>query len=138
MSRNEPRIVVFACNWDGLSSVEAATREGHSYPSCVRLVRVACLARLNQGLILKAFELGADAVMLVGCEPGNCQFENGPQIIEHEYEKARTILQLLGIGEERLLLVRLPRADGEGFAAKLTGFVEQVERARPALPARPL
>lgn len=138
MTRKEPRIVVFACNWDGLSSVETAMREGHSYPSYVRLVRVACLARLNQGLMLRAFELGADGVMLVGCETGNCQFENGPQIIEQEYEKARTILGLLGIGKERLLLARLPRADGDCFAVKLTGFLEQIERMRHALPARPL
>lgn len=127
------QVIVFACNWDGLSCVEAAAVAGLSYPASVKVVRVSCLSRLDQGLILKAFELGADGVMLVGCEAGECHFDTDPELVDREYEKVRQVLRLLGLGADRLALVRLPRGHGEEFATRVTEFAIEVERMQPAL-----
>ena len=135
MSSTEVPIVIYACNWDGLSCVEAAARVGHCYPSSVRLVRVSCLSRLNQGLILRAFELGAEGVMLLGCSPGNCQYDRESDLVSREYEKARTVLRLLGMGEDRLVLSLIPRGDGYGFVRQITAFLEQLRAMRSAVPA---
>jgi len=135
MNKSAVRLVVFACNWDGLSCIEAAAQAGLVYPASVRVVRVSCLSRVHQGLMLKAFELGADGVMLLGCEPGNCQFDIDAGLIEQEYEKARRVLRLLGLGEERLVLCHIPRGDGSGFVGRVTGFIKKVERMQPAVPA---
>jgi len=135
MNRSAVRLVVFACNWDGLSCIEAAAQAGLVYPASVRVVRVSCLSRVHQGLMLKAFELGADGVMLLGCEPGNCQFDIDAGHIEQEYEKARRVLRLLGLGEERLVLCHMPRGDGSGFVGRVTGFIREIERMQPAVPA---
>jgi coenzyme F420-reducing hydrogenase delta subunit len=131
MSEQGARIVVFACNWDGLSCVEAAATEGHCYPASARVVRVTCLSRINQGVILKAFELGADGVMLLGCEPGNCQFDIDSRLISEEFDKAQMILGLLGLGEDRLVLAHMSRGDGYTFVRKLTDFVAKVSQIRP-------
>lgn len=135
MSRSAVHLVVFACNWDGLSCIEAAAQAGFSYPASVRVVRVSCLSRVHQGLILKAFELGADGVMLLGCEPDNCQFDIDAGLMAQEYEKARRVLRLLGLGEERLFLCHMPRGDGSGFVRQVTGFIKEIEQMRPAIPA---
>jgi coenzyme F420-reducing hydrogenase delta subunit len=136
MSEETARFVVFACNWDGLSCVEAAAQSGLGYPASVRVVRVSCLSRLHHGMILRAFELGADGVMLLGCESGKCQYDADAERIDHEYETARMILRMLGLGEDRLALWRVSRGDGAAFARQVTGFVREVERMRPAVPAR--
>ncbi len=128
MSNQGPQFVVFACNWDGLSCVEAAAQSGLGYPPSVRMVRVSCLSRLPHGMMLKAFELGADGVMLLGCEPGNCQYDADAHMISHEYEKARMILNMLGLGEDRLTLCHLPRGDGSGFVKRVSDFAREVER----------
>ena len=135
MNKSGVHLVVFACNWDGLSCIEAAAQAGFSYPASVRLVRVSCLSRVHQGLILKAFELGADGVMLLGCEPGNCQFDIDAELMAQECEKARRILSLLGLGVERLVLCYMPRGDGSGFVQLVTGFVKEIEQMRPAITA---
>jgi len=134
MNKPVANIVVFTCNWDGLSCVEAAAQKKLSYPASVKLVRVSCLSRVHSGLMLKAFELGADGVMLLGCEPGNCHFEIEAGLIEQEYDKTRGVLGLLGLRKEKLALVRLPRGDGSGFVKKVTGFISEIERAEPATP----
>ena len=135
MNKSAVHLVVFACNWDGLSCIEAAARAGFSYPASVRVVRVSCLSRVHQGLMLKAFELGADGVMLLGCEPGSCQFDIDAGLMTQECEKARRVLRLLGLGEQRLVLCHMPRGDGSGFVRQVTGFIKEIEQMRPAIPA---
>jgi len=136
MSKSAADVVVFACNWDGLSCVEAAAQRGLLYPASVRVVRVSCLSRVHSGLVLKAFELGANGVMLVGCEPGKCHFETDAECIAQEYEKARGILGLLGLGEKRLFLAHMPGGDGSGFVSRLVSFIAEIEQLRPATRAR--
>ena len=132
MNKPVAKVVVFACNWDGLSCIEAAAQKGLRYPASVKVVRVSCLSRMHSGLILKAFELGADGVMLLGCNPGNCHFEIDAGLIEQEYEKTRNILGLLGLREERLALTRLPGGDGPGFVKQVTNFIAGIARTQPA------
>jgi len=136
MSKSAAEVVVFTCNWDGLSCIEAAAEARLTYPASVRLVRVSCLSRVHQGLILKAFELGADGVMLMGCEPGNCHFDIDAGLITLEYAKARSILKLLGLREESLALVHMARGDGAGFVQQITSFIKEIVQTQPATPAR--
>ena len=126
MNASTLNVVVFACNWDGFSCIEAAGQLGISYPSSVKIVRVSCLSRLHSGLMLKAFELGADGVMLLGCNPGNCHFDISTECIRQEYEKAQGILDLLGMGKERLALVQIHRGDGYGFTSRVTRLEQEV------------
>ena len=135
MSKSAAGVVVFACNWDGLSCVEAAAQAGLLYPAPVRVVTVSCLSRVHSGLMLKAFELGADGVMLLGCEPGKCHFDTDAECIAQEYEKAREILGLLGLGKGRLVLACMPRGDGSGFVSRLVSFIAEIEQIRPATRA---
>ena len=130
MSRTPADVVVFACNWDGLSCIEAAAQSRLNYPTSVKVVRVACLSRVNSGLILKAFELGAGGVMLLGCESTSCYFGKDDRVDVEEYEKTRGVLGLLGLGVDRLKITRLPRSDGEGFVKEVTDFIAEIEQAQ--------
>jgi F420-non-reducing hydrogenase iron-sulfur subunit len=132
MNNAMANVVVFACNWDGLSCIEAAAQKGLRYPASVKIVRVTCLSRVHSGLILKAFELGANGVMLLGCNPGNCHFEIDAGLVEQEYKKTRNILGLLGLREERLALTRLPGGDGPGFVKQVMNFVAGIAQTQPA------
>jgi len=118
--------VVFSCNWDGWSCIEAAANSGLHYPASVKVIRVSCLSRIHAGLILKAFEFRADGVMLLGCKAGNCHFGSDSECINQEYEKTRNILELLGMHKDRLVLVQLPAFDGHQFVAQVTRFSAEV------------
>jgi F420-non-reducing hydrogenase iron-sulfur subunit len=135
MSRSEADIVVFVCNWDGLSAAEAAAQQGLHYPASVRVVRVTCLSRIDQGLILKAFEVGAAGVMLLGCEPGKCQFDIDSELVVRECERARSLLRLLGMNEERLVLAHAARGDGREFVRRVTSFISELEQTQPGVSA---
>ena len=123
-----PKVLVFSCNWDGWSCIESATNSGLRYPASVKVVRVSCLSRVHAGLILKAFEFGADGVMLLGCEPGCRHFGSDSECVNKEYEKARNILEMLGIWKDKLALVQLPAFDGHQFVAQVTKFLAEIEQ----------
>lgn len=131
MINSEMNVVVFVCNWDGLSCIEAAAQAGLSYPASLRVVRTSCLSRVHQGLILKAFELGADGVIMLGCKPDACHFDNDCTLTNQGYDKIRAVLQLLGLGEERLIMMQLPRGDGHGFVEQVADFIKGIEHIRP-------
>jgi F420-non-reducing hydrogenase iron-sulfur subunit len=119
-------IVVFACNWDGLSCIETAANQRLTFPAAVKVVRVSCLSRVHTGLMLKALELGANGVMLLGCDAKGCHFGVDEELIDKNYETAQSLMRLLGIGQERLRLTRLPHGDGEGFVSRVEEFANQV------------
>jgi coenzyme F420-reducing hydrogenase delta subunit len=122
----EPRIIVFTCNWNAYSALETAGSKRLAYPANVRPIRVMCLGRLHPGLILKAFELGADGVLLLGCPPGECHYEFGNQRAEELFEETQAIAHLLGIEDERLVLDYVGAGEGEAFVRKVTEFYQRV------------
>ena len=131
-----PRVLVFACNWGGWSCIETATNLGLHYPVSVKVVKVSCLSRVHVGLILKAFEFGASGVMLLGCEQGRCHFSADSEYIINEYEKARSILETLGIWKDRLVLAQLPAFDGRQFVMQVMKLIAEIERISTSKHAR--
>jgi F420-non-reducing hydrogenase iron-sulfur subunit len=123
------KVIVFTCNWNAYSGLETAGYERLSLPAGVRPVKVMCLGRLHPGLVLKAFELGADGVLMLGCPPGECRYEFGNSRAEELFEETRALARLLGIGEERLWLDWVAAGDGEAFMEKVREFVEGVARS---------
>jgi coenzyme F420-reducing hydrogenase delta subunit len=123
-----PRIVGFICNWDAYSGLEMAGVNRKEYPASVTLVRVMCLGRINIGLILKAFELGADGVMLVGCPPEECGYESGMTGAKELFAQARRLLNLLGIDQRRLALLEVPLGRDDLWCRQISAFVKRVGR----------
>ena len=129
-------VLVFACNWDAWSCIETATNLGLHYPTSVKVVKVTCLSRIHAGLILKAFEFGADGVMLLGCEPGRCRFGADSQYILNEYEKVRSTLEMLGMWKDRLVLVQLAAFDGHEFVTRVMNLIAGIEQIAASKRAR--
>ena len=61
-----PKIITFACNWCAYSAADLAGINRLEYPPNIRIIRVMCSGRVNPNFILKAFEMGADGVMVAG------------------------------------------------------------------------
>ena len=64
---HKPLIVAFCCNWCSYAGADSAGSSRLSYPAEVKIIRVPCSCRVNPIFILKAFQRGADGVILCGC-----------------------------------------------------------------------
>ena len=61
-----PKIIAFACNWCAYSAADLAGVSRFQYPPNMRIIRVMCSGRINPNFILKAFQMGADGVLVAG------------------------------------------------------------------------
>jgi coenzyme F420-reducing hydrogenase delta subunit len=127
-------IVVFTCNWDGWSCIDAASNAGLKYPASVNIIKLTCLSSVNAGSILKAFELGADGVLLLGCVQQQCRYGQFSENIEVEINKAKDILNLLGARSGKIKLLKLEAFDGKGFVEQLKAFINELQS--PTLPVK--
>ena len=85
-----PLIVAFCCNWCSYAGADLAGSSRLNYPANVKIIRVPCSCRVNPLFILRAFERGADGVILCGCHPGDCHYTTG-----NYYERRRMTLLFL-------------------------------------------
>ncbi len=128
MARFEPKIIAFACNWCSYAGADLAGVSRLQYPPNIRTIRVMCSGRISPGLILKAFEEGADGVFVSGCHIGDCHYSFGNRRAERQVELTRKLIDLLGIEPERLHLEWISATEGEKFAKSVTEFVERIRQ----------
>jgi coenzyme F420-reducing hydrogenase delta subunit len=122
-SKEERKVILFTCNWNAYSGLETAGIERLSYSPAVHPLKVMCLGQLSPGIILKAFEKGADGVLLLGCPPGECHFEFGNRRAEEVFEEALGLVTLLGYREEQLRLDWVGAGEGKVFVEKVEKFM---------------
>lgn len=122
----EPRIVGFACNWCSYAGADLAGVSRMQYPPNMRTIRLMCSGRVSAGLILEAFQKGADGVLVSGCHIGDCHYGFGNRYAQKEVEKARKLIEMLGIEQERLELVWISATEAQRFAQAVSEFIERI------------
>ena len=115
-SRFEPRIVAFVCNWCTYAGADLAGTSRLKYASNVRAVRVPCTGRVDPLFVIKAFERGADGVLVSGCHPGDCHYAEGNYYARRRFTVLRDLLLFLGIEPERLQFSWVSAAEGAKWA----------------------
>lgn len=80
---------------------------------------------------MKAFENGADGVLVAGCEEGSCHFIEGNFLAKRRVNYTRTILSEAGFESQRLRMVNLGAADPGIFVDLVKDMVETVRKLGP-------
>ena len=128
----EPRIAGFVCNWGAYSALDMAGVNRKRYTPNIQFIRLMCLGRVHAGLILKAFELGADGVMLLGCPSGSCHYEFGADEAKKMLPPVERILNLLGLGSRRLHLAEVPADDADLVVREINSFERRIRKLGPS------
>jgi heterodisulfide reductase subunit A len=71
------RNVAFCCEHSAYPAADLAGKLRLHYPENLRIIRVPCAGQVDVFHILKAFEKGAAAVLVLGCEDGACHHITG-------------------------------------------------------------
>ncbi len=135
----EPRIVAFFCNWCTYLAADLAGTARLKYAPNTRVVRVMCSGRVDPQFVLKAFAEGADGVLIGGCHPGDCHYQEGNYKALRRYHLLKKLLPQLGIEEKRLRLEWISGSEGDRVRQVINEMVEDIRalgplRLRPAAP----
>jgi len=127
----EPRIVAFVCNWCTYAGADLAGTSRLHYAPNVRIVKLPCTGRIDPLFVLKAFEGGADAVLVSGCHPGDCHYTSGNYHARRRWTIFRQLLAFTGIAPERLFFSWVSAAEGQKFADLINDITAKVHAAGP-------
>ena len=98
----EPRITAFVCNWCTYTGADLAGTSRLKMAPNVRIIRVPCSSRVSPLFIIKAFERGADGVVVSGCHTGDCHFGTGNYYARRRFAVFRELLDFLGLDVRRI------------------------------------
>ncbi|MCL1787274.1 MAG: hydrogenase iron-sulfur subunit [Defluviitaleaceae bacterium] len=119
----KPLVVSFCCNWCSYAGADLAGSGRLEYPAEVKIIRIPCSCRVDPLLVLRAFEKGADGVIINGCHPGDCHYSTGNYYTRRRMTLLFSMLDYLGIERERTRLEWVSAAEGARFAAVMNEFV---------------
>lgn len=108
------RITIFHCiNSFGEDDAVAFTRDKQIEP---KFVRMPCSSTVKDVFLLRAFEAGADAVIVLVCPEGACRYVEGNLRAKKRVGWVKSLLDEIGLGSDRLSLFNV--AAGDTAAAK--------------------
>ena len=132
MKTFEPVIVAFCCHYCAYTAADMAGSQRLCYPPNVKIIRVPCSGKVDALHLLKAFEKGADGVYVAGCLDGDCHFKNGNLRAAKRVQAVQQLLDEIGVGGERLEMVRLSAGMGDRFAETAARITEKIAALGPS------
>ncbi len=127
----EPRIVAFVCNWCTYLGMDLAGTSRMKYQANVRVIKVPCSARIDPLFVMKAFENGADGVLVSGCHPGDCHYTSGNYHARRRWTVFRELYSLLGIDLNRLQFSWVSAAEGIKWVRVINDVTDTVRELGP-------
>lgn len=98
----DPQIIAFCCSNCAPSVAEFSGSVG------LKVVEMPCTGRIDNLFLMKAFEDGADGVIVAGCEEDKCFYSTGSLNVEKRVRRMRKWLDDVGLDADRVRMAHLP------------------------------
>ena len=127
----EPRIIAFLCTWCSYTGADTAGIARIKSPANIRGIRVPCSGRVSPELVMRAFDQGADGVLVLGCHIGECHYDTGNHRAAKRLPILHALMQFAGLEPERFHLDWVSASEGDRFAHIAIEFTEAVRALGP-------
>lgn len=127
------RITALCCSnalYEGLVPGEMS----RAYVDGVQIIETPCSGKVDPIYLLKAFEKGADCVVVLACDQRHCTTIEGSKRIHKRIERTKKLLAEAGLEPERLVL-RIVRRPALG---SLEALFEGIRKATKELGPSPV
>ena len=128
----EPKILGFFCNWCTYAGADLAGVSRLQYPPNIRVIRVMCSGTVSPHHVLRAFQKGADGVLIGGCHIGDCHYLRGNYMTIKRITFLQELLKFIGVEPGRLHLEWISAAEGPKLAKTVGDFTEKIRDLGPS------
>jgi len=128
----EPLLIAFCCQYCSYSAADLAGSMRLQYPTNVRIVRTPCTGRLEVEFFMRAFEKGADGILVAGCLEGGCHFIEGNLLARGRVGYTRKFLSESGLEEERIRMINISAAEARPFVEHINDMLATLKRLGPS------
>ena len=129
----EPKIIGFLCNWCSYTGADLAGVSRIKSAPNVRIIRTMCSGRVDPAFILKAFQRGADGVVVMGCHLGDCHYQEGNYKTIRRLPFLKRLIKEFGIDPRRLRLEWVSASEGDRFAKVVNEMTEEIRAMGPLM-----
>jgi len=127
----QPKIVAFFCNWCTYTAADLAGVSRIKHAPNIRVIRVMCSGRVDPQFILDSFAKGADGVLIGGCHPGDCHYQEGNYKCLRRFELLRRVVESFGIDADRLRLEWISASEGDRVRLVVNDMASKVKALGP-------
>ena len=127
----EPIIIGFTCNWCSYRAADLAGTARMKYAANVRVIRLMCSGRLDPQFVFAALREGADGVLIGGCHPGDCHYQEGNHKALRRFLMMQRFLGTMGIEPERVRLEWIAASEGDKVQRVINQMTEKVRALGP-------
>jgi F420-non-reducing hydrogenase iron-sulfur subunit len=131
MQEFEPKIVAFVCNWCTYAGADLTGTSRIKYAANVKIIRFPCTGRIDFMILMKAFENGADGIIVSGCHPNDCHYSTGNFHARRRWIIFRNLLNFSGIDTERIQFSWVSAAEGFKWADVVNTTVAKIREMGP-------
>jgi F420-non-reducing hydrogenase iron-sulfur subunit len=131
MQEFEPKIVAFVCNWCTYAGADLTGTSRIKYSANVKIIRFPCTGRIDFMILMKAFENGADGIIVSGCHPNDCHYSTGNFHARRRWIVFRNLLNFSGIDTERIQFSWVSAAEGFKWADVVNDTVKKIKEIGP-------
>ncbi|MFP3896331.1 MAG: hydrogenase iron-sulfur subunit [Anaerolineales bacterium] len=121
----ETRIVVMGCERSAGPALEDLQAGGYILPEEVEWIEIPCGGNIDVLHILRAFESGADRVMILACHEGACHSLDGNRWAAKRVEAARKLVVEAGLPAKSLIFHNLAPNMGADLAGWLHALLDK-------------
>jgi len=127
----EPKIIAFLCNWCSYAGADLAGTSRMKCAPNVLPIRLMCSGGLEPSFVLKAFERGADGVLVCGCSPGDCHYVDGNYKTLRRMTLLTKLLKQFGIEESRVRLQWVCASCADDFVSVVNEMTSELRELGP-------
>ena len=98
----------------------------------LKIINLPCSGKVDIPYLVKAFETGADGVVIVTCELGQCRHLEGNMRAEKRAEAVDSLLEEIGTGTGRITVIHVKEGRPEQTISKIKKFCAQINQIKPA------
>lgn len=125
------KVIAIVCNWCSYAGADGAGTARLKQPYNFRVLRVPCTGRVDPLLALKAFQKGADGVLISGCHPGDCHYSEGNYYARRKFELLDRMLPHLGVEPQRFKYTWVSASEAARWQSVITDFVSHIQELGP-------
>ena len=102
----------------------------------LKVIGLPCSGKVDIPYLVKAFETGADGVVIVTCELGQCRHLEGNIRAEKRAEAVDSLLEEIGAGTGRITAIHVKESRIERTVGEIKKFCARINQAKPESAAQ--
>lgn len=130
MDNENLKIYVFYCA-NSLDPQELIRFQNQLMGGFFKEVRLPCSGKVNIPYLVKAFETGADGVVIVTCKQDECRHIEGNKRAQKRARAVDSLIEEIGLGAGRITVIPMKKAGVEQVINDIEAFCTKVKSMPP-------